>query len=67
MKPAGPTDSSPCPICKRPAPQRARVAPFCSSRCQQIDLGNWLSEAYRVPGDPATAEESPPAPGNEER
>mgnify|MGYP000240479993 FL=1 len=43
------------------------MAPFCSSRCQQIDLGNWLSEAYRVPGDPATAEESPPAPGNEER
>jgi endogenous inhibitor of DNA gyrase (YacG/DUF329 family) len=25
--------------------------PFCSIRCQQIDLGNWLNEAYTMPTD----------------
>jgi endogenous inhibitor of DNA gyrase (YacG/DUF329 family) len=40
-----------CPIC------RAEVAwennphrPFCSERCQLIDLGAWVDERYRVPG-----------------
>jgi len=23
--------------------------PFCSKRCQQIDLGNWLNESYGLP------------------
>ena len=23
--------------------------PFCTKRCQQIDLGNWLSESYGLP------------------
>ncbi len=23
--------------------------PFCSERCKILDLGNWLSETYRVP------------------
>lgn len=23
--------------------------PFCSKRCQQIDLGNWLTEGYGIP------------------
>ena len=23
--------------------------PFCSIRCQRIDLGNWLDEAYGLP------------------
>jgi uncharacterized protein len=23
--------------------------PFCSERCKLIDLGNWISEAYRIP------------------
>jgi endogenous inhibitor of DNA gyrase (YacG/DUF329 family) len=22
--------------------------PFCSARCKQIDLGNWLREKYRI-------------------
>jgi uncharacterized protein len=22
--------------------------PFCSERCKIIDLGNWISEAYRI-------------------
>ena len=23
--------------------------PFCSDRCQRIDLGQWLNESYHVP------------------
>jgi len=23
--------------------------PFCSKRCQQIDLGKWLTEGYGIP------------------
>ena len=38
---------SPCPICFRPAD--AAFHPFCSRRCAEIDLGRWLTEAYRLP------------------
>jgi uncharacterized protein len=41
-----------CPICKRvlaEAPENHGPRPFCSTRCKMIDLGNWLSEAYRIP------------------
>jgi uncharacterized protein len=27
--------------------------PFCSERCRLIDLGAWVTERYRVSGDPA--------------
>ncbi|HEY0710011.1 MAG TPA: DNA gyrase inhibitor YacG [Polyangia bacterium] len=38
----------PCPICKRPVPAAAEAPrPFCSQRCRTIDLGSWLTEAYR--------------------
>lgn len=40
-----------CPICKREikdAPDDFPTRPFCSARCKTIDLGNWLSEAYRI-------------------
>jgi endogenous inhibitor of DNA gyrase (YacG/DUF329 family) len=39
-----------CPICAKPAVQNYR--PFCSKRCADIDLGRWLGETYRVPGEP---------------
>jgi len=26
--------------------------PFCSERCRLIDLGAWVTERYRVPGEP---------------
>lgn len=50
-----------CAICGKPAkrgvvvdPKRGVDAfPFCSFRCQTIDLGKWLSEEYRIPGEPA--------------
>jgi hypothetical protein len=41
--------ASACPICGKPGvPDHA---PFCSSRCKQIDLGRWLGEVYMVPGE----------------
>ncbi len=26
-----------------------KYRPFCSERCQLIDLGQWASESYRIP------------------
>ncbi len=36
-----------CPICGRPRVEACR--PFCSARCADIDLGNWLSGRYAIP------------------
>jgi uncharacterized protein len=49
----------PCPICCKPSSQAHH--PFCSARCQDVDLNRWLSGAYRAPTDeqPA-APDSPP-------
>jgi len=43
--------SVPCPTCGSPAQFSSENPwrPFCSERCRVIDLGNWASEAYRVP------------------
>jgi endogenous inhibitor of DNA gyrase (YacG/DUF329 family) len=41
----------PCPRCGAQAlyaPEN-RWRPFCTERCRIIDMGNWASEAYRVP------------------
>lgn len=41
-----------CPTCKdkvawkKESPDR----PFCSFRCKQIDLGEWASEGFSIPG-----------------
>lgn len=55
-----PTD---CPTCRRAA-VRGRVVsktgadpyPFCSFRCQQLDLGRWLDEEYRIPDEEPASE-----------
>lgn len=46
---AEPTDppTARCPICGRPADPRFQ--PFCSRRCRDQDLLNWLSGRYAVP------------------
>lgn len=61
-----PKDEQGCPICGRPA-VRGRAArgaadpfPFCSARCQMIDLGRWLGEEYRI-ADRDTVVWPPPA------
>ena len=31
--------------------------PFCSERCQMIDLGVWIDEGYRIPDETTSDEE----------
>jgi len=54
-----------CPICRRPVEWEGNPhRPFCSERCQLLDLGAWATERYRVPGaalDP-DAEDDPADP-----
>jgi endogenous inhibitor of DNA gyrase (YacG/DUF329 family) len=39
-----------CPICGKPVDLAETPAmPFCSARCQQIDLRRWLGEEYGLP------------------
>ena len=43
-----------CPICREPIVWEGNPdRPFCSERCRLIDLGDWVSERYRVPGEAA--------------
>jgi hypothetical protein len=43
-----------CAYCRR-RPADPRWRPFCSERCKMADLGRWLREDYRVPGEPDDA------------
>jgi endogenous inhibitor of DNA gyrase (YacG/DUF329 family) len=39
-----------CPLCRRETNWEGNPwRPFCSERCQLIDLGSWAKEDYRVP------------------
>ena len=39
-----------CPLCRRETSWEDNPwRPFCSERCQTIDLGKWASEDYRFP------------------
>ena len=42
-----------CPNCGERVKWTAKNAfrPFCSERCKLIDLGEWASERYVIPGD----------------
>lgn len=39
-----------CPVCKRKFDplQIKKWLPFCSERCQLIDLGDWLNESHKI-------------------
>ena len=37
-----------CPICKKEVGLTDPWMPFCSERCNLIDLGNWASEKYVI-------------------
>lgn len=43
-----------CPICARKVEwsPTQKFKPFCSERCKMIDLGDWATEAYKVPCQP---------------
>lgn len=40
-----------CPHCGGPSEfsKENKFRPFCSERCQLIDLGEWASEGYKIP------------------
>jgi len=39
-----------CGICSREFElSSSQYRPFCSQRCQQVDLGKWLNESYGLP------------------
>ena len=46
-----------CPICKKEVAVGDVDFPFCSERCRLLDLGNWASEKYVIPGKPAAPAE----------
>lgn len=53
-----------CPGCKRETPWTDNpYRPFCSERCRLLDLGAWVEERYRIPGEslvePTEDEEQP--------
>ena len=54
-----------CPICGAPSQQATR--PFCSARCNEIDLGRWLKGSYRIPTDERPAEGEAPQDDEEDR
>ena len=39
-----------CPICKKEFTDM-KYRPFCSKRCADIDLGNWLNGSYSFPAE----------------
>ncbi|MBI3831337.1 MAG: DNA gyrase inhibitor YacG [Planctomycetes bacterium] len=51
-----------CPRCGKRYAYRSvkehKPFPFCSVRCRDVDLGNWLTEKYVVPGPAPKPEES---------
>ncbi|NOT12588.1 MAG: DNA gyrase inhibitor YacG [Methylococcaceae bacterium] len=42
-----------CPTCRKPVPWTTEqlFKPFCSERCKLIDLGEWVMEEKRIPGE----------------
>lgn len=40
----------PCPVCNKAI--AGPHHPFCSARCQDVDLGRWLKGNYAIPGRP---------------
>ncbi|OSM97371.1 MULTISPECIES: DNA gyrase inhibitor YacG [Lonsdalea] len=44
-----------CPTCAKPVVwgEQSPYRPFCSKRCQLIDLGEWAEEEKRIPSNEA--------------
>lgn len=44
-----------CPLCGEPTVMAYR--PFCSARCRDVDLSQWLRGGYAIAGGQAAADE----------
>lgn len=44
-----------CPTCKKTVPwvPSETYKPFCCERCKLIDLGEWVMEEKKIPGESA--------------
>jgi len=52
-----------CPTCGKPIEWKDNPdRPFCSERCRLIDLGGWVNEEYKVPGEHVTIPDQPGKP-----
>ncbi|MBI2469488.1 MAG: DNA gyrase inhibitor YacG [Candidatus Rokubacteria bacterium] len=57
MTPSTRDQGARCPTCGKASVWEGNpVRPFCSVTCKLVDLGEWLDEAYRVPGPPIPSE-----------
>lgn len=45
-----------CPICRKPRVEEH--TPFCSTRCRDRDLLQWLEDGYALPGPRTDAEQT---------
>ena len=58
-----------CPKCGDPLPAPTRPEgklterwphfPFCSKRCRMVDLGQWMTGQYAIPGTPVDPDDLP--------
>ncbi len=52
-----------CPTCGKSTEWKDNsFRPFCSERCQLLDLGRWVDGEYRVPGDPLPEDQTEKLP-----
>jgi uncharacterized protein len=52
-----------CPRCGKETDSAENPSrPFCSERCKMIDLGNWITGAYRLPGTDIAEDENETPP-----
>jgi hypothetical protein len=40
-----------CAICSKNYAKDCEHRPFCSKRCQDVDLGRWFGGSYRIASD----------------
>ncbi|MBI2645521.1 MAG: DNA gyrase inhibitor YacG [Deltaproteobacteria bacterium] len=49
-----------CPACSKEVIwAKNPYRPFCSERCRTIDLGDWASEKFKIPGEKANPDNLP--------
>ncbi len=49
-----------CPACSKEVNwEENPYHPFCSERCRTIDLGDWASEKFKIPGEKVNPDNLP--------